>query len=294
MSVKIMSWVWEQDIPTTKKMLLLAIADHSDDDGDNSWPSKHLLAKKVNVTEGQIRRLLRELETDGWIHTSLRSGGSNRVSPDRRPNLYQILLTRGRMDAPSGNSVVMRSDERGRTGAPYGGAGVHERGRTDAPQTISESSEPSLATDEHTTHVGSEPRVQKKDRLYHVVCDACLINKNTLTESAKAPIKKAVKELRYINATEDEVISAARKFRECFPNAMLTPSALAKHFPTLVTRSVPDLPGAATDLPQRRSTVNLARENPCGPCSGSGYIDDPDEPRTAMKCIDCSGTGIAQ
>ena len=39
MSVKIMSQVWELDIDHSEMIVLLAMADHADDDGQNCYPS---------------------------------------------------------------------------------------------------------------------------------------------------------------------------------------------------------------------------------------------------------------
>lgn len=36
MSVKQMALVWDLDLPPNKRLVLLAYADHADDDGDNS------------------------------------------------------------------------------------------------------------------------------------------------------------------------------------------------------------------------------------------------------------------
>ena len=63
MSVKIMGWVWDQDIrPPAKKMVLLAVADHADHDGDNAWPSIARLGRMVGNEPRSVQRHLRELE----------------------------------------------------------------------------------------------------------------------------------------------------------------------------------------------------------------------------------------
>ena len=46
MSIKIMSQVWELDINHSEMIVLLAMADHADDDGQNCYPSNAYLAWK--------------------------------------------------------------------------------------------------------------------------------------------------------------------------------------------------------------------------------------------------------
>ena len=134
MSVKVMAWVWDQELPTSMKMLLLAIADHTDDDGDNAWPSKSRLAKKVGLSENRIRQMLRQLEAAGWIETGRQQGGTHRTQPDRRPNLYRVvMIERGLThEAP-----LSPPPERGLIHEPPRGL-THEapRGLTHEPLTI--------------------------------------------------------------------------------------------------------------------------------------------------------------
>ena len=48
MSVKAMSWVWDQDIPREQKFVLLAYADHADHDGGNIYPAVDTIAIGVD------------------------------------------------------------------------------------------------------------------------------------------------------------------------------------------------------------------------------------------------------
>jgi hypothetical protein len=55
------------DLPPRQKLLLLAIADHANDDGYGSHPSQVRLAKKVGCTRRHIHNLLKELEAMGLV-----------------------------------------------------------------------------------------------------------------------------------------------------------------------------------------------------------------------------------
>ena len=54
-------------LPPRQKLLLLAIADHANDDGYGCHPSQVRLAEKVGCTRRHIHNLLKELESQGLI-----------------------------------------------------------------------------------------------------------------------------------------------------------------------------------------------------------------------------------
>lgn len=62
MSVKIMGEVWELDLKPAQQIVLLALADHADHNGDRVFPSVALIAWKTNYTRRQVQRIMRELE----------------------------------------------------------------------------------------------------------------------------------------------------------------------------------------------------------------------------------------
>ena len=51
-----------------------------------------------------------------------------------------------------------------------------------------------------------------------------------MTRSARGQLNKAVKELREVGATEEQVKAKAKAYRQQYPNATLTPTALVKHW----------------------------------------------------------------
>jgi hypothetical protein len=74
--------------------------------------------------------------------------------------------------------------------------------------------------------------------LRQAILDACQIHPSKITLSALGAIDKAVRDLKAVGATPGEVPAAANNFRARFPTATLTPPALAKHWPQLVSTSV--------------------------------------------------------
>jgi hypothetical protein len=257
MSVKVMSWVWDQDLPTTKKMLLLAIADHCDDDGDNAWPSKARLSKKVGINSSYIRRLLRELEDDGWLVTQTQRGGTLQTASDKRPNLYRINIERGALQDPPL--------------AKRGALQVPPRGAPQYPLTIS-------STSKQTCTPKRAEKTRKPDELFDAIVLACSIDATLLTASARGSLNRATKELREVGAEAEQIATAARAFIAKYPNASLTPTALAKHYPALST----------TKRVTKRSSADT---KPCEKCRSTGWLESQDAERTVYRCGDCGGDG---
>lgn len=71
---------------------------------------------------------------------------------------------------------------------------------------------------------------RRTDPLFDAVVDVCGIVTADLTTSARGAANQALKQLRSVNATADEVYRRARNWPY---DAMLTPAALAKHWPAL-------------------------------------------------------------
>lgn len=87
MSVKVMSWVFEQtELAGMEKLVMLALADHCSDDGV-AWPSVERIALKSSVSKRTAQRTLKALEAADWL---ARKGGS-RHSTTR----YTMNFSRG-------------------------------------------------------------------------------------------------------------------------------------------------------------------------------------------------------
>lgn len=77
MSVACQNWVWKYSKTTgNDRLLLLAIADCADDEGDNAWPSVETLADKATCSERTVQRRIQVLEETGCL-TVLRGAGRN-------------------------------------------------------------------------------------------------------------------------------------------------------------------------------------------------------------------------
>ena len=250
MSVKIMGWVWDQKIkPPAKKMVLLAVADHADHDGDNAWPSVGRIARMVGINPRNAQRYIRQLEEEGYLVIVQQRGGNMNTPDDRRPNLYRVVLRNGAGDTPE--------SERGGAGdTPRGGAGdtLSVRG------TIQ-------------TTGAKAPRA--RDALFDALVEVCQIDPKALTSSARGAANRAIKELREVGAEPEQIVQAARAYRTRYPGAAVTPSALAKHWPRLLEGS----PATAPARPEGPT---------CSECRGTGYVTEDNDERMVAPCSACS------
>lgn len=87
MSVRFLSRVWDTPCEShAQKLILLALADNSDDQGV-SWPSLRTISRKCDLCERSVRYGLRELCRKGHIKIIFRKDKRG----DPSTSLYQIL-----------------------------------------------------------------------------------------------------------------------------------------------------------------------------------------------------------
>lgn len=69
MSVKLMGLVWSVTFPTqSQKLIALKIADHSNDEGSNIWPSKSRIAREVGCSATTVQLTLKVFREVGLLH----------------------------------------------------------------------------------------------------------------------------------------------------------------------------------------------------------------------------------
>ena len=85
MSGLVMGLVWELDFNAAakferpEKYVLLAYADHADQNGGGIWPSIDLIAKKTGYSERMVQMITRDLEIAGYlVRDGLGQRGTNR------------------------------------------------------------------------------------------------------------------------------------------------------------------------------------------------------------------------
>jgi len=86
-SIAVMNWVWTSS-PTSsnERLVLLALADAcSRDDGSGCWPSVATIARKANISDRTVRRVIARLEAEG--HLVVHRGGGRSGST----NSYTVV-----------------------------------------------------------------------------------------------------------------------------------------------------------------------------------------------------------
>lgn len=128
MSVRIMAQVFDlPDMGPTKRIIMLALADHADDAG-RCYPSVDRLAKRTGLSERAVRTNLRQLESEGYLGTQIGVGPQG-------CNVY-IVRTTPAADAPRQEMPPGRSRPRGGHMTPHTPA-------ADAPEPSRTTKEPS-------------------------------------------------------------------------------------------------------------------------------------------------------
>lgn len=209
-----MVWVLHES-PTsgTDKVLLLGIANHADAEGHNAWPSVATLAKYSNLEPRGVKKALRRLEEQGHIKILENRGGNADTRSDRRPNRYSIVMNE--VSARTSRNVhgVSYSTERG---VPQYHNGVSHR--TPEPYL-----EPSL-----NLSVAARPR----DDLWDCVLEVFDYTE-TVTSLERGRINKALKSLREVGATPEDLRDRASQYRKRYPNVAFTPMAVVSNWSQL-------------------------------------------------------------
>jgi hypothetical protein len=109
MSIKVMTLVWDSELETTRKFILLYYADRASDEGENVWPAVGTVAKKTGMSERTVQRVTNSMIEEGVL---IKDGKSKRGT-----NKYKINL-----EYFKGDTVTPRlSRQKGVTLAPSTG-----------------------------------------------------------------------------------------------------------------------------------------------------------------------------
>ena len=103
MSIKVMTAVFETDLPPTEKIVALKLADHAHDDGTHVFPSAASVAAKCSMSERQVWRVIKSLLDKGIIVLEKSGGG-------RASNLYHFSLDAHGVIAPRSTDNLTHLD----------------------------------------------------------------------------------------------------------------------------------------------------------------------------------------
>lgn len=126
MSIEALSWAFDQNLHPTQKVLLLAIANYSDEDG---WcfPSQETLAEKSSLSVATVRRTTTKLVEAGLVEVELRY---SHTTGYRTSNGYHLPLN------VSGRPTAHRSTVSGRREPSVKSSTTRARGKTSEPEKV--------------------------------------------------------------------------------------------------------------------------------------------------------------
>jgi len=122
-SIAAMNWVWQQKLPPTPKLVLMALADAANDYGV-CWPSVSMVATKCCVSIRTVRRVIQKLVKRGLMRSEQRYRKDGSCSSNR----YRLRLEGGgrlspapeSRDTPPGQQCEGPSDANGIPGTTIG------------------------------------------------------------------------------------------------------------------------------------------------------------------------------
>ena len=105
MSVRAMAWAWRQQLSGPEKLVLMAVADHADDDGI-CWPGNAHIARKCNLSQRSVQRHIKNLIDNGYMTARRRY----RETGGQTSNLY-VLNVEGVTHSHGGDDRLTWGDD---------------------------------------------------------------------------------------------------------------------------------------------------------------------------------------
>jgi len=78
-SIRATKWAWSLQLPATVKLVLVALSDHADEDGE-CWPSQARIASMTGLTDRAVRYVMHGLKASGLIRIETSRGRQGCVS----------------------------------------------------------------------------------------------------------------------------------------------------------------------------------------------------------------------
>ena len=111
MSIKLMSMVFETNLPTSEKFVLLAMTDYASETGESVYPSVATIVRKTSLSERTVHNCIKVLLDMGFLELVSEGGGRSNT------NLYAInigvlkgatVTKKGANDARKGATVTKK------------------------------------------------------------------------------------------------------------------------------------------------------------------------------------------
>lgn len=205
-----------------QKLVLAALADRADDDGE-CFPSVSWISQKcAPMSESSVRAALRELAVQGLIEkTNRRRRGDGTLGTW----LYRLPLDRlpdQRQPADSGGSDQRQPDD---TGPVTAGTQTSDTRLT---RRDVHRDDQGISTD---VEIDGAAHQRQPDVIWDTLVE--LFGPVADKTNAHGKRNKAVKDLKALGASVESLTTAVRQWPRLYPDATMTDVALATHYPQL-------------------------------------------------------------
>jgi len=260
MSIKVSSYVWDHaPYRGSKLLVLLAFADAASDEG-YCWPLVATIARRARIQERPCQQVISQLIKDGWLAREERKT----TRGDNASNLWRItypdaegggdqVITRGVITrSPGGDQVITRGVI---TRSPGGDQVITQNHNSNhqiepsgdpssplAPQAPASAVRPSptggaTAPQERAGKPAPSEKVRQERR--DLFATFCAYLPAPTPRRAKSAWYTACADLHDAGATPDTLNRVIRAYQRRWPDAALTPLAIAKHWDLLLSDYVP-------------------------------------------------------
>ncbi len=199
-------------------LVLLLVANHAGGADQGTWVSAATLAREARMSERQIRRILGHLEELGEISREHRRG---------QPTILRVTVSTS-LSTP--DTAMSATPDKMSDAEPRNTPDIAMSGTPD----IAMSPEPSEPSEKNLLREDA-PKTRERDPAFDALAEACGADPRHLTRRYAQTVGVALADIRHAtpSVSPAEIRRRARRWREVFPNASLTPMALAKHWPAL-------------------------------------------------------------
>lgn len=223
------------------RAVLAVIADAANSDGEHAHPGLDNIIDQSLYSRSSVLATIAELEVAGWIEETEKCAPGRAtehriiMDPDERQVLASDPSQVHDQDpsaASTGPEIgANRSDSEGvqvqnPPGTPTVSTGVVTNG-TAAAVSAASPLERALAL---TTQPTAPAKTRPRDLLWDAVMAACSIDTEAIPASARGAYNRAIRDLRAIGATPEQVEEKAAGWRRSWSQVTMTPTALARRW----------------------------------------------------------------
>lgn len=229
------------------RAILAVIADAANSDGEHAHPGLDNLIDQSLYSRSVVLSTIKELEAAGWIVETAKCAPGRAtehrvvMDPAEREQVRDQDPSQVPVQDPSEPSTgpilaLNRSDSEGvqvrfPAGTPTVSTGVVTNGTSAPVPDASPLARAQALIGTTTTPATTRPR----DLLWDAVMFACEIDPATISASARGAYNRAIRDLRAIDATPEQVAEKAAGWRRSWSAVTMTPTALARRWSEIPT-----------------------------------------------------------